>query len=796
MTLPDGEHGLSPEALEHADFRMVMRGFDRVEVQRLLSAGAAEIRRLRSRLDVLASEVAKPVSLEDLTEEQLVARLGDEAISVLHAAQESANQILANSMEKAAEIESDALSEVGNLRRSAEADRATVIMNAKTEVSGAESTAAKLKYHAVHEADKAIGAAREEAQKIVAEVTSDKQTASREIEAMHEAAKTELKMLIAARDEMLEAFASAGTTLRTAVEQLDGSGGDIEAIQSSIDQLLGEAPEVNSEQIAQAEEVVADVAEDSLEETPESEGFDSIDPEDLRGDVTEFLVEPQDELEKVRVIEDIEPHEQSDSVLDEMASLPLGESGSSGVRVLNEAPEGYMPSPNLLDVELPETVEPETLEEEVAGEAEEEVVEEVIVESEVLEEDVQEVAAEEVLEEEPAEEVLEEEQLILAEAPDTEEPDSAEPDTEEHSAEIVDLVPRERVDEPDRDLGPVAEVVDIRERGERDLYEAIDPAELLGPVTAHEGGPLAPLPGEYIEGPDTDPVSVASENLSSEAPPEENSDSIGGLFDRIRGSDSPDSEQALAPAVSEAPVVEDPLVDEPELLDEAIAEDERQLHDPIQARDEYLLMRRDNAAAECSELLARRLKRVFMDEQNELLDQLRRWSFDGATSDSEEILPHMGAVIQRSALPSLQRARVAGGTILDVAIDSDADVTEEAAALSSELVDSLKGRIQRSLIDGLEGAEGRVRAIFREWRSERLGPAVETAVFTALGHGILAAVEPDAMVRWVCPIDHECVEGADNELVGIIVKGAEFPSGHAMAPAYSGCRCLVVPADR
>ncbi|MFV1989889.1 MAG: hypothetical protein ACC652_04025, partial [Acidimicrobiales bacterium] len=194
--------------------------------------------------------------------------------------------------------------------------------------------------------------------------------------------------------------------------------------------------------------------------------------------------------------------------------------------------------------------------------------------------------------------------------------------------------------------------------------------------------------------------------------------------------------------------------------------------------------------------LSRRLKSVLMDQQNDALDQLRRWTQSGSAPAPEELLTQIRPAVQRAAVASLQGAYGAGQEILDGDPSDETDVSQEAAALAAELVDPLLSRVERTLYDGVDGAEGRIRAIFREWRSERINPAVEAGVLGVIGRGMTDALDDGDLVRWVCPEGHECVEGAENELAGALRLGETFPSGHSLAPAYAGCRCLVVPADR
>ena len=51
-------------------------------------------------------------------------------------------------------------------------------------------------------------------------------------------------------------------------------------------------------------------------------------------------------------------------------------------------------------------------------------------------------------------------------------------------------------------------------------------------------------------------------------------------------------------------------------------------------------------------------------------------------------------------------------------------------------------------------------------------------------------------IRWtVDPNGPECADAEDNCLQGVVRAGDAFPTDHACAPAHSGCRCMIAPAD-
>ena len=96
--------------------------------------------------------------------------------------------------------------------------------------------------------------------------------------------------------------------------------------------------------------------------------------------------------------------------------------------------------------------------------------------------------------------------------------------------------------------------------------------------------------------------------------------------------------------------------------------------------------------------------------------------------------------------------------------------------------------------DELELAD-RIRACYREWRSQRLADVVADAVLAAFSEGLFDALPADGGLRWLVDQgDSPCSDCGDNALAGSVAKGSEFPTGHVVPPAHVGCRCIVLPA--
>jgi hypothetical protein len=90
-----------------------------------------------------------------------------------------------------------------------------------------------------------------------------------------------------------------------------------------------------------------------------------------------------------------------------------------------------------------------------------------------------------------------------------------------------------------------------------------------------------------------------------------------------------------------------------------------------------------------------------------------------------------------------------------------------------------------------------VRALYREWKNQRLDDQLEHAVHLAFGRGALAAIDPGTPICWrVDPHGPPCSDAEDNALAGDVPAGDAFPTGNAAAPAHEGCRCMLAVAPR
>ncbi len=230
----------------------------------------------------------------------------------------------------------------------------------------------------------------------------------------------------------------------------------------------------------------------------------------------------------------------------------------------------------------------------------------------------------------------------------------------------------------------------------------------------------------------------------------------------------------------------------PEVAAAADAERDEQADEPTDPATR-LLRQRDELLATAERELGRRLKRVLADEQNEVLDLLRR----GGTVDFTDVVPAADEHADRFAIaatPHLDAAAAHGANLAGEGTARSCD--ELSGALGRTLVDPLRARMQRSFDDcdgDLEEVTERLRALYREWKGQHIGAAVRHFTASAYARGAYDAAPDGAGLRWL--VDQSCdacPDCDDNALAGEVTKGEAFPTGDGLAPAHPDCRCLVV----
>jgi cell division septum initiation protein DivIVA len=355
-----------------------------------------------------------------------------------------------------------------------------------------------------------------------------------------------------------------------------------------------------------------------------------------------------------------------------------------------------------------------------------------------------------------------------------------------------------------------------------------EPDDELPPIGLTETGPMAATPGpealvgvlieevtpaatESPESEDSDddegsggsgPVAYdveaeEADEAEDASPVEDEHNSVDDLFARLRASGA----ESVAQAVLEEPgsgttsgttrpteATADPITEPSEVVDggaSAVAEREAALR-PVRVA------------------LARSLKRVLADEQNEVLDRLRQRNASTAVDAVLGPEGRYGGNYREAAEDQVWLAARAGakslsdldGEELHAALEARAVLDRCLETLNGELVVPLRARLTESLdAAGEDPAEAasRLRSTYREWKG-RIDEISDDLARTAFGRAAYAVIAPGTPVCWVIdPAGGDCADAEDNALAGRVPAGEPFPTGHRYAPAYRGCRCLLVP---
>lgn len=209
--------------------------------------------------------------------------------------------------------------------------------------------------------------------------------------------------------------------------------------------------------------------------------------------------------------------------------------------------------------------------------------------------------------------------------------------------------------------------------------------------------------------------------------------------------------------------------------------------------------RRDQLIADVERNLARRLKRELSDEQNEVLDAVRREKrvpqFDAVFPDPEDHVERYAG----AALPMLADAATAGSEFIGTKPKGSggARVGDVAAEVGAEIVGPLRERLESCFVEAGGEADDlseRLRAQYREWKNQRIDGLSSYSVSAAFNRGVLNGCEDGTKVHWV--VDDGGASSApceENAQAGNVTRGEPFPSGHLAPPTHPTCRCLVVP---
>ena len=193
--------------------------------------------------------------------------------------------------------------------------------------------------------------------------------------------------------------------------------------------------------------------------------------------------------------------------------------------------------------------------------------------------------------------------------------------------------------------------------------------------------------------------------------------------------------------------------------------------------------------------LLKRAKRRAQDDQNALLDSVRRHkgrpSAQQVLGDGDAAREGWAKVLRDALDRAYGAGRTAAGASAEPASDDLAGEAAEAVVLP------LRDRLTVAIDSGEAGDTGglveRIGARYREWKNQSLERALGDVLASAWTRGVYDAV-PDQAVLWWIPFEEGRCSDCDDNALEPTVKGKQFPTGQALPPAHPGCRCLLAPA--
>jgi DivIVA domain-containing protein len=346
------------------------------------------------------------------------------------------------------------------------------------------------------------------------------------------------------------------------------------------------------------------------------------------------------------------------------------------------------------------------------------------------------------------------------------------------------------------DLGVLRVVEDIIEPVEVAQVEIIDEtAPATNDDFAAEAAVVEPDTDVEELGDDIDEadISEVAEAAQSEVADDDDRDVVVDLFARIR---------ADVPAKTDSAADEEniEIVEVSEVAERAV-----DIESEIEAAA-IGFAERDEVVTPLIVSSAKKLKRALADEQNDVLDALRRGE---PVHELDEMIPTLSEHVARytaAIADDLEAAvRLGGATSRTGATQLRKGLVTESVrvangAVEQWLVVPLRDRLARCIEEGAGDnavVTKKVRSVYREWKTQHIDESLDDVVRRAHGRGVLAGFASDTPIVWEAdPRFPACPDCEDNVLAGAITTGDGFPTGDVFAPAHQGCRCLLAAADR
>jgi DivIVA domain-containing protein len=310
---------------------------------------------------------------------------------------------------------------------------------------------------------------------------------------------------------------------------------------------------------------------------------------------------------------------------------------------------------------------------------------------------------------------------------------------------------------------------------------------------------------EVPEVADVPEVTAAAEVVAEKAP--KSASGVDDIFAKLRAGTTADvaaKVETVEPAIK-AEVVATKVAAEAPVAKESASKKKSKPKQEIIAADPARFAERDEALSGLVVTMARKLKRVLADEQNNVLEHLRgkrsSLEMDAIVGTVEEQASRYALSIADDAMT----AAGAGAKSVKSAGGSSRRVTQKAVTghLKDSVIAGLVAGFREDTRIAIGEAEGDreilaslMRDVYRKWKTDLIDQHVDDLACTSYSKGGFLALEPQTRVSWMVDPEAECCsECEDNSLACAVTKGEEFPTGHAMPPAHPGCRCLVCPVQ-
>ena len=214
--------------------------------------------------------------------------------------------------------------------------------------------------------------------------------------------------------------------------------------------------------------------------------------------------------------------------------------------------------------------------------------------------------------------------------------------------------------------------------------------------------------------------------------------------------------------------------------------------------------RRDAVIAEVTPDLLKRARRMLRDQENLLLDAVRR---SRGRYESSRLLPdraHEGVAWSNLLTPMVNtvylEGRMAVGKKNRITEMPERLLVEFSESFSAPLRERLVGTIRSTVSEGPYESNAELTRVmgaalgarFREWRGSDLEDHTAYVLAAVYTRGCYDAAGSGVCLKWVADETGRCPDADDNALEPTI-KGHAFPTGQKYPPAHPGCRCFVIP---